>query len=338
MKESADINTLNLELNSLRNLLGSTTSEEDLRHVLVMRRVTGLTPFLWKEFCDRFPSSHWCAIVLPPQLDDAAVLADVFPDSENMSDSSAKAEAQDAIEAIKNASPQTLSALATLLSRELLHRQLERELHRLSRNGGELTIVCAGIHKANSEKNLNLNENLAKSEQNENSSKVEQINDATVAKTALKTQLEANIIKKDLESDYEIENDAVESAFCEILQQRLENCDSLGSLGGGKVVAILPGYGLLRGRLLAEKVRKVFLAKYAEEMQQPLDAKCAFGIVTIARNNTSAVEDLLQRAMNAFILAKQQEDGIFYDSDSPLSDKVTMVESKEKRFLFFGGE
>lgn len=97
------------------------------RDLLVVRLVRGLSRNRWQEFCRSFPSSQWCALPLSESHEFVQV-ADLRPD-------------------IQEPLPPDLpsDSLAKALALELFTAQLNREILRLARSGGELTLVCAAL-------------------------------------------------------------------------------------------------------------------------------------------------------------------------------------------------
>lgn len=302
MSKNADFEQLARELRELRGSPGADVSpgDDSARGLLVMRRLN-LTPAGWREFCRRFPSGQWCAAPLTPALESAleGISADIPDDGEP-----------------SGVPDEVLSALVSLLSKDLLLRQLERELHRLNRNGGELTLVCGGVF--------------------DGAPPCAGCADGADGRDGAGP---GSCPAELLDRGGRLLRDAV--------RLRLEACDSMGSLDGRRILAILPGCGMLRGRMLAEKARSVVLDGCGHPTGEPgCDAGkpppaqpvCVFGILTVTRGDRADAERLVRRAMDACDSARDADDGVRYDHGAPLSERATLVHSQEKRFLFFGGE
>lgn len=300
---NADFELLTRELRALRLLMEQDEPPATPQDILVMRRVSGLPLKRWGEFCRRFPLSRWCALPLPEEMGknlDIA-LADVCPDMRRDGQPSLPKP------------PDFMNVLASMLSREMLHQQLERELQRLERNGGQLTLVCGTLQTSHLDASPGISPERppVASSANEDSP--------------------ALLLGERL--------------LYETLRQRLDACDSIGNLEKGALLAILPGYGLLRGRLLAERARTAFrLRCKGLVLGKPgviapfTQAGCAFGIVTVTQSEHPKANALLQRARQALARARESKDHLYEDTGAPLAERATLVHSQEKRFLFFGGE
>lgn len=301
---NADFELLTRELRALRLLMEQDEPPPSPQDILVMRRVSGLPLKRWGEFCRRFPLSRWCALPLPEEMGknlDAA-LADVCPDMRREGRSSFINQ------------PNFMNVLASMLSREMLCQQLERELQRMERNGGQLTLVCGTLQTSHL--------------------------DAAPGLTPDRPRAEPAPDREDSPAQL-----LGERLLYETLRQRLDACDSIGSLDKGTLLAILPGYGLLRGRLLAERTRTAFhLRCKGLVLGKPgviapfTQAGCAFGIVTVTQSEHPRANALLQRARKALAHARDSKDHLYEDTGAPLAERATLVHSQEKRFLFFGGE
>ena len=127
MSSNAEFENLARELRALRAsapLDGDARSRETM---LVMRLVHGLSKQRWQEFCHQFPLSQWCALPVPEAMTTACV-ADLRPD-------------------VQSPPPADMppTSLASALSTELFANQLTRELLRLNRNGGDLSLLTVGV-------------------------------------------------------------------------------------------------------------------------------------------------------------------------------------------------
>ncbi|MBO4313911.1 MAG: hypothetical protein J5838_06400 [Desulfovibrio sp.] len=112
MSKNTDLDALAAELSSLGADTGSGKSD-----LLVARVLRGISQRRWKEFCNAHAMNHWGA--LPVSSLPVTRLADLGADA---------------------GAP---SGLVYALMADVFTRQLQRELTRLSRTGGELSLVCA---------------------------------------------------------------------------------------------------------------------------------------------------------------------------------------------------
>lgn len=280
MSKIAEFEALARELRALREHAACDAAEEQADSaMLVVRLVRGLSRQRWQDFCRAFPLSQWCALPMPDAAPEAHV-ADLRADAQHEA---------------ALAAPETL---AGTLSAQLFTAQLERELLRRTRNGGELSLICTALSE----------------------------------RRRLCVALGEGTVKR------------LERLLAETLRDKLDACDSLGGLGHGRYLALLPGLGQLKARHLAECVQ----AHFAEQAR-PLfptggisagaGAQCALGIVCAGRGGPEHAPDLLSRAAAALDTALEQEAGhIHQEAPTPLGDRTTLVHSSEKRFLFFGGE
>lgn len=299
---NADFELLTRELRTLRLLLEQDEPPATPQDILVMRRVSGLPLKRWGEFCRRFPLSRWCALPLPEEVGKNldTTLADICPD---MRENEGPVLANQ---------PDFMNVLASLLSREMLHQQLERELQRMERNGGQLTLVCVTLRASHLDT-------------------APEADSGPSAEGSASADSPAQLLGERL--------------LYETLRQRLDACDSIGNLDKGAILAILPGYGLLRGRLLVDRTRTAFqLRCKGLVLGKPgviapfTQAGCAFGIVTVTQSERPKANALLQRARQALVKARACKELLYEDTGAPLAERATLVHSQEKRFLFFGGE
>ena len=112
MSKNTDLTTLAAELSSL----GADT-DSGKNDLLVARVLRGISQRRWKEFCNAHAMNHWGA--LPVSSLPITHLADLGADAGAPAD------------------------LVYALMADVFTRQLQRELTRLSRTGGELSLVCA---------------------------------------------------------------------------------------------------------------------------------------------------------------------------------------------------
>ncbi|MCR5563472.1 MAG: hypothetical protein K6F46_08935 [Desulfovibrio sp.] len=112
MSKNTDLDALAAELSSLG--ADTASGQNDL---LVARVLRGISQRRWKEFCNAHAMNHWGAV--PVSSLPVTRLADLGADAGPPAD------------------------LVYALMAEVFTRQLQRELTRLSRTGGELSLVCA---------------------------------------------------------------------------------------------------------------------------------------------------------------------------------------------------
>ncbi|MCD7983371.1 MAG: GGDEF domain-containing protein, partial [Desulfovibrio sp.] len=128
MSKNAEFEALARELRALREHAAcGDAGEQPDNAMLVVRLVRGLSRQRWQDFCRAFPLSQWCALPMP----DAAPVAHV---------ADLRADVQQ-----QPPSAMPPDALVGTLSAELFTAQLERELLRQARNGGDLSLICAAL-------------------------------------------------------------------------------------------------------------------------------------------------------------------------------------------------
>lgn len=184
------------------------------------------------------------------------------------------------------------------LNRSMFIRQVNSELLRIGRNGGALTVLGASV--------------------------VHKKSPGSGQGKAFYAQLD--------------------STLGDILLSMLESCDSLGVIRDGEYGCCLPGIGQLGARHFAEKAQTAF--KKAAQTLFPasgLDtgqgATCAIGIVNLMQGEGGNGADLVRRAANTLEVALSKSGGhIHQESTYTPLDGATLVQSSEKRFLFFGGD
>ncbi len=137
---------------------------------------------------------------------------------------------------------------------------------------------------------------------------------------------------------------ALEALLVDCLRQCREECDTLGCTGPGRFALLLPGVSVLRARLMAEQMQKVFSVRAAEisvgsgKGRHTLKARCAMGIACADQGARPTPEDLLVKTAQATDEALAQKVGhICISGGTALEARTTLVHSSEKRFLFFGG-
>lgn len=266
MSSNADFDALLEELRNLRDARGN----GDDPGLLIMRRVRELSPEKWEAFRQRYPNSRWGAV----PLDDSrltrtlsAVLersaADICPD------------------ACPPPQPDE-QVLTRMLSFNLFHAQLERDLLRLHRNGGQLSLVCMA---------------LAGGEAHDR--------EDSVAAISLLADLAARRI--------------------------MESCDTLGALPDRGLLLVLPGVGPLRARSLAGRLRETYLEQTARAYP------CGFGVLTLPQPVEMTADALLERIPPLLARACARPEAVESETLRPKGLPDTLVQSQEKRFLFFGG-
>lgn len=185
-----------------------------------------------------------------------------------------------------------------VLNAGTFHSQINSELARLGRNGGCMSIVGASL----------------------------------ADRKSLATSLGEGSVRR------------LDAILGEVLLSMLDCCDSLGFLRKGGFACCLPGLGQLGARHFAEKAQTAF-----EDAARPFFptgginagnyATCALGIVNLMQGEKSDGRDLLKRARTTLELALAKNNGHIHQETTftPL-DGATLVQSNEKRFLFFGGD
>lgn len=265
MSSNAEFDALLKELRGLRD-----PGERDTAPgLLVMRRVHDLSPEAWERFRQRHPNSRWGVVA----LDDSrltrtlsAVLersaADICPD--------ACPPPQDGEQ-----------VLTRLLSFNLFHAQLERDLLRLHRNGGQLALICMAL---------------------------------TEEARAREGSTEAI------------------AHLAEQVTRLMESCDTLGALPDGGLALTLPGIGPLRARALANRLSEAYRAE--DGQRHP----CGFAVLGLAQPMEMRADDLLERIVPLLARACACPEAVASETLRPTGQPDTLVQSREKRFLFFGGE
>lgn len=196
--------------------------------------------------------------------------------------------------------PARLSApeLARALRDEMFMDQLNRELLRLSRTGGSICLMSAA---------------------------------ATGMGELRQSQGEKAVA-------------GVENLLREALQGILDACDSLGSLARGRFIALLPGVGQLKARRLAGHVQQAFAEAAAgffssRQLSGAEGPECAIGILNVVQDSRLRAGRLLSQAAEVLDTAIAAEKPHFHQVFSnEYWDEATLVQTNEKRFLFFGGE
>lgn len=246
--------------------------------LVVARVVRGFSREGWQEFCRAYPLSQWYALPVPDEIATGVRVADLRADPGCAT------------------RPGPGDVLLGALGGNMFAAQLERELLRLSRHGGGLSLVAAGLAE----------------------------------RRRLTTALGEGTVAR------------LERLLGETLQGMLEACDSLGSAAPGRYVLLLPGMGQLRTRRFAETVQAAFA-----DAARPFfptggitagsGAACGLGVIHVGQERAQGAQDLLRRADEALDAALAQDEGFIHQETSG-SHGSTLVQSGEKRFLFFGGD
>ena len=126
------------------------------------------------------------------------------------------------------------------------------------------------------------------------------------------------------------------------LKSHLASCDSVGMLKKGQYICCLPGIGQLAARNFAETTKREFNNRIEQEdSANPALANvgCALGIVNLTQGDKSDAQELLNRSRQALEVALSKPGSHIHQetAGSPM-ENTTLVQSSEKRFLFFGGE
>ena len=268
MSNNTEFDALANELRALRQADG-VAARSGTESVLVARLLPGFSINRWQEFLRRYPTGRWCALPAGPGL---------LPD---MAGGAGSAPAH----------------LAHLLMAEMFTVQIQRELLRLSRTGGDLALLEASLCN----------------------------------RQALEARLgQAAFL-------------ALETHLVDCLRQCREECDTLGCTGPGRFALLLPGVSVLRARLMAEQIQKIFAVRVAEfaagsGQGKAAKAACAMGIACADQGGRPTPEELLGKAAQATNDALAQKHGHICVADgAALEARNTLVLSSEKRFLFFGG-
>lgn len=154
-----------------------------------------------------------------------------------------------------------------------------------------------------------------------------------------------SLISAQLAEDEEIGAEArgrLHAFLGHVLKSHLASCDSFGILKKGQYICCLPGIGQLAARNFAETAQRDF-NNWIElkDSQNPALANvgCAMGIVNLTQGDKSDARELLNRSRQALEVALAKPGSHIHQetAGNPL-ENTTLVQSSEKRFLFFGGE
>lgn len=265
MSNNVDFEALVEELRALRDA----HEHGETPGLLIMRRLQGFSAETWRRFRQRYPNSRWG--VLP--LDDSRFTqalndilqrgaADICPDA-------------------CPPSPPAAQVLTRTLCSDLFQAQLERDLLRQQRTGGQFSLVCMAL---------------------------------TEEARAREGSAEAI------------------AHLAELAARHMESCDTLGALPDRGLALILPGIGPLRAKGLASRLHQC----YHEQNGQT--HPCGFGVLGLTQPVGMSLDNLLERIPPLLARACAHTDSIACESLCPKGSPDTLVQSREKRFLFFGGD
>lgn len=276
MSKNAELEDLAREMSAMPQALRDASFETAGEAVILARMVNGLSAESWREASRAYSLEKWHAF---PIAGDSAVCGLAWA-GENALAISPFREVRGAL---------TFAMFSKLLG---------RELSRINRNGGCLTLVGACL--------------------TERRRLVTALGEGTAAR--------------------------LEAILGLTILSMLDDCDSLGILRQGQYICSLPGIGQLAARSFAEKCRDAF-----EDAARPFfptggisagqSAGCSIGIVNILQGEKATAGVLLKRVKAALELALSRDGGHIYQEAAltPL-ENTTLVQSSEKRFLFFGGD
>ncbi|MGE9986313.1 diguanylate cyclase domain-containing protein [Desulfovibrio sp. SGI.169] len=280
MSKIAEFEALARELRALREHAACDDAGEQAGSaMLVLRLVRGLSRQRWQDFCRAFPLSQWCALPMPEAIPEAHV-ADLRAD-------------------VQQQPPQaTPDALAGTLSAELFTAQLERELLRQKRNGGDLSLICTALAErrrlcvALGEGTVKRLERLLAESLRDSLDACDSMGDPGRGRyMALLPgigQLKARHLAERLQA-----------GFAEQARPLIPTGGISAGAGAGCALGII-----CTGRGTPER----------------------------APDLLSRAEAALDAAL------KQEAGHIHQEAPTPLGERATLVHSSEKRFLFFGGE
>lgn len=264
MSNNADFDDLLAELRELRDAQPTGTEPE----LLVLRRVHGMTPEKWRAFRQRYPNSRWGALPLNNSAVTRALSGLMDKSSSDL---------------CPDACPPQLATdhmLARMLCSDLFRAQIERDLQRQQRSGGQLSFICMDL------------------------------TDAARASAHC-----ARIMVR----------------LAGLAAQNMEACDTLGALPDRGIALMLPGFGALRARSLAVRLREALLHAC------PAEDACGFAVLSLAQPARITIKELLERIAPLLDRARARTDGVEFEAVNTTGQPDTLVQSQEKRFLFFGG-
>lgn len=248
--------------------------------MLVVRLVRGLSRQRWQEFCRAFPLSQWCALPVPGAAPEGRV-ADLRSD-------------------VQPPLPPDMppDALIGALSAELFAAQLSRELLRLARNGGGLSLICTTL--------------------SERRRLCVALGDGTVKRLE---RLLAEILRDNLDA-------------CDSLGDMASGRYALLLPGMGQLKARRLAERLQHA--FEEQARPLFPTGGISAGTGASCALGIVCVSQGAECRAPDLLGKAEAALNAAL--EQEHGHIHQETPTPLGERTTLVHSSEKRFLFFGGE
>lgn len=257
--------------------------------MLVMGLVRGITESGWRDFCACQPKSQWCVQPVRGMC--------VAGPGGNCGTGQQGEIAKCARALVSTARQTNGPAMFGTLSNDLFLCKLNRELLRLRRGVGDLSLISTAIQE--------------------------------------RRRLCVAIGEKTVER--------LEQLLAETMLAKLEACDSLSVLSPGHYTALLSNMGQIKARFLADSVQETFVGLARPYLPgggitAGQAVKCAVGLVCISQDTQGSAAELLARVDSALEKALQQKDGHIQQESPSILASATLVNSNEKRFLFFGGD
>lgn len=247
--------------------------------LLLARFVKNLSKKDWQEFCRSYPHTQWYAIEVQEDLENTLRIADI-------PDNNAQSAADSAM-------------IVVALQSEMFVTQLKKELMRLSRSGGSLCLISAGI----------------------------------VENEELKTMLERKPAMQMERALYDSMCGIIEA--CDSLGsitpgKYIALLPGIGQLKARRIAHQLQS-------TFSEYAQSMMAAEdMAATQAAPL---CAVGILNIVHDSRLRASKLFSQACDALekalLMGAPRINQVF---SNEVWDEATLVHSNEKRFLFFGGE
>ncbi len=268
------------ELAALPRALESISLSPTGNAVILARLVRGISSEHWQEVSQAYSLNQWQALPVPMGGDDSEVTETLQADASHVLAVTPFREVNGA------------------LTKTMFMRLLQRELVRLSRNGGCMSLVAATLSDRRS----------------------------------VTTALGENAVKR------------LDALLGATLLERLDACDAVGMTRRGVFVCSLPGMGQMATRHFAETCQKAFREAArpffpAGGLGAGLGGECALGIVNVLQGESCTVPDILKRCSSTLEAAlRKRETRIHQESTLAPFEGTTLVQSNEKRFLFFGGD
>lgn len=281
MSKNAEFEALARELRALReHATCGDAGEHPDNAMLVIRLVRGLSRQRWQDFCRAFPLSQWCALPMPdaaPEVHVADLRADVqqHPPSAMPPD-----------------------ALVGTLNTELFTAQLERELLRQARNGGDLSLICTTL--------------------SERRRLCVALGEGTVKRLE---RMLAETLRDNL--------DACDSLGGMVPGHYTALLPGMGMLKARRLAERLQA-------AFAEHARPLFPTGGISAGAGADCALGIVCVGQGAPGRAPDLLARVAAALNAAL--EQKDGYIHQETSAPLGNRTTLVHSSEKRFLFFGGE